>query len=111
MVILKVDGMGQDMLANAIAERDPASGKSQLPWLSRIFVEQGAVYENFYTRGISLSAPSWSMLDTGHHTVIRGNVDSLVKLVAALSSAGIEIIGDGVASGRGVRLAIRPPAP
>jgi transcriptional regulator with XRE-family HTH domain len=43
--------------------------------------------------------------------VIRGNVDSLVKLVAALSSAGIEIIGDGVASGRGVRLAIRPPAP
>lgn len=75
MVILKVDGMGQDMLANAIAERDPASGKSQLPWLSRIFVEQGAVYENFYTRGISLSAPSWSMLDTGHHTVIRGNVE------------------------------------
>ena len=75
LVILKVDGMGQDMLADAIAERDPASGKSQLPWLSRIFVEQGAVYENFYTRGLSLSAPSWSMLDTGHHTVIRGNVE------------------------------------
>jgi hypothetical protein len=67
--------MGQDMLANAIAERDAASGKSQLPWLNRIFAEQGAVYENFYTRGISLSAPSWSMLDTGHHTVIRGNVE------------------------------------
>jgi hypothetical protein len=75
LVILKVDGLGQDLLANALEERDPASGKSQLPWLSHIFVEHGAVYENFYTRGISLSAPSWSMLDTGRHTVIRGNVE------------------------------------
>src|SRR6185437_13148331 len=32
-------------------------------------------FENFYTRGISLSAPSWSMLDTGQHGVIRGNVE------------------------------------
>ncbi len=75
LVILKVDGMGQDLLASALEERDPASGKSELPWLSHIFVEQGAIYENFYTRGISLSAPSWSMLDTGRHTVIRGNVE------------------------------------
>ena len=39
--------------------------------------------------------------------VIRGNVDSLMKLVAALSSAGIELIGEGAVSnagGRGVRL-------
>jgi transcriptional regulator with XRE-family HTH domain len=39
--------------------------------------------------------------------VIRGNVDSLMKLVEALASAGIELIGDGTASaggGRGVRL-------
>ena len=39
--------------------------------------------------------------------VIRGNVDSLMKLIAALDAAGIELIGDGVASqagGRGVRL-------
>ena len=39
--------------------------------------------------------------------VIRGNVDSLMKLVGALSSAGIELIGDGAisnAEGRGVRL-------
>jgi transcriptional regulator with XRE-family HTH domain len=41
--------------------------------------------------------------------VIRGNVDSLMKLVAALSSAGIELIGEGASSnagGRGVRLAV-----
>ena len=43
--------------------------------------------------------------------VIRGNVDSLMKLVGALSSAGIELIGDGATStggGRGVRL-VNPP--
>jgi transcriptional regulator with XRE-family HTH domain len=39
--------------------------------------------------------------------VVRGNVDSLMKLVEALNVAGIELIGEGVAShsgGRGVRL-------
>ncbi len=39
--------------------------------------------------------------------VIRGNVDSLMKLVDALGAAGIELIGEGAASqsgGRGVRL-------
>lgn len=39
--------------------------------------------------------------------VIRGNVDSLMKLISGLNEAGIELIGDGApstASGRGVRL-------
>jgi hypothetical protein len=39
--------------------------------------------------------------------VIRGNVDSLMKLIEALDAAGIELIGEGAASqagGRGVRL-------
>ena len=39
--------------------------------------------------------------------VIRGNVNSLMKLVDALDAAGIELIGEGAASsggGRGVRL-------
>jgi transcriptional regulator with XRE-family HTH domain len=39
--------------------------------------------------------------------VVRGNVDSLMKLVGALQSAGIELIGAGATStsgGRGVRL-------
>ena len=38
---------------------------------------------------------------------IRGNVDSLIKLVDALEAAGIELIGEGGISqggGRGVRL-------
>jgi len=39
--------------------------------------------------------------------VIRGNVDSLMKLVEALAANGIELIGEGATSsrgGRGVRL-------
>ena len=39
--------------------------------------------------------------------VVRGNVDSLMKLVDALAAAGIELIAEGAAShdgGRGVRL-------
>ena len=39
--------------------------------------------------------------------VVRGNVDSLVKLVEALQDAGIELIAEGTTSshgGRGVRL-------
>ena len=42
--------------------------------------------------------------------VVRGNVDSLMKLIGALQQAGIELIGEGATSttgGRGVRL-IRP---
>lgn len=75
LVILKVDGLNADLLYRTMRERDPATGKSRLPWFSHIFEENGTVIENFYTRGISLSAPSWSMLDTGQHTVIRGNVE------------------------------------
>jgi hypothetical protein len=43
--------------------------------------------------------------------VIRGNVDSLMKLVAALDAAGIELISDNATSsggGRGVRLKAPP---
>ena len=39
--------------------------------------------------------------------VIRGNVDSLMKLIAALDAAGIELIAENATSaggGRGVRL-------
>jgi transcriptional regulator with XRE-family HTH domain len=43
--------------------------------------------------------------------VIRGNVDSLMKLTGALSAAGIDLIGDNSSSaggGRGVRLKRQP---
>jgi predicted transcriptional regulator len=39
--------------------------------------------------------------------VVRGNVESLTKLISALNEAGVELIGDSAVSqtgGRGVRL-------
>lgn len=60
-----------------------------------------------------LSLPTIQRME-GSEGVVRGNVDSLVKLVEALERAGIELIGEGATSsggGRGVRLraAVRPP--
>jgi transcriptional regulator with XRE-family HTH domain len=57
-----------------------------------------------------LSLPTIQRME-GSGGVIRGNVDSLVKLVEALDAAGIELIGENALSrggGRGVRLT-RPP--
>jgi hypothetical protein len=65
-VVIKVDGLPEDLLEKNI---------DQLPWIRHVFVERGAWVRNFYVRGISLSAPSWSMLDTGQHMVIRGNAE------------------------------------
>ncbi len=53
-----------------------------------------------------LSVPTIQRMEASE-TVIRGNVDSLMKLIAALEKAGLELIGDGAESpsgGRGVRL-------
>ena len=53
-----------------------------------------------------LSVPTIQRMEASDG-VIRGNVDSLTKLIAALDKAGIELIAEGVASvvgGRGVRL-------
>lgn len=64
-----------------------------------------------------LSVPTIQRMEASDG-VIRGNVDSLVKLIAGLESAGIALIGDGAASpggGRGVRIRAQeeaaPPRP
>ena len=52
-----------------------------------------------------LSVPTIQRMEASEE-VVRGNVDSLMKLIAALNNAGLELIGPGVASasgGRGVR--------
>jgi transcriptional regulator with XRE-family HTH domain len=54
----------------------------------------------------SLSVPTIQRMEASDG-VVRGNVDSLMKLIAALEKAGLELIGDGATSaggGRGVRL-------
>lgn len=53
-----------------------------------------------------LSVPTIQRMEASE-VMIRGNVDSLMKLIAALELAGIELIVPGVTSasgGRGVRL-------
>jgi transcriptional regulator with XRE-family HTH domain len=53
-----------------------------------------------------LSLPTIQRMETSPD-VVRGNVESLTKLVAALTACGIELIGEGAVShgkGRGVRL-------
>jgi transcriptional regulator with XRE-family HTH domain len=53
-----------------------------------------------------LSVPTIQRMEASDG-VIRGNVDSLMKLIAALDAAGVDLIGEGAASpagGRGVRL-------
>jgi transcriptional regulator with XRE-family HTH domain len=55
-----------------------------------------------------LSVPTIQRMEASEATV-RGNVDSLVKLITALDAAGIELINEGAVSsaeGRGVRLKI-----
>lgn len=53
-----------------------------------------------------LSVPTIQRMEASEG-VIRANVDSLMKLIAALDAAGIELINEGAVSqdgGRGVRL-------
>jgi transcriptional regulator with XRE-family HTH domain len=55
-----------------------------------------------------LSVPTIQRMEASE-AMVRGNVDSLVKLITALDAAGIELIDEGAVSsaeGRGVRLKV-----
>ena len=59
-----------------------------------------------------LSVPTIQRMEASE-AMVRGNVDSLVKLITALDAAGIEMIDEGAVSnsqGRGVRLKINSGA-
>jgi hypothetical protein len=64
VVILKIDGLPERLIE-----------RGRLPWIQHVFGQNGVWLENFYVRGISLSAPSWSLLDTGRPLEIRGNAE------------------------------------
>ncbi len=64
VVILKIDGLPPAALSS-----------NRLPNIERVFGKGGTTLDNFYVRGLSLSAPSWSLLDTGRPLEIRGNVE------------------------------------
>src|SRR6516164_5208651 len=77
IVILKVDGLPERFVEQYA--RQPAGagreGHTLLPWIQEVFGKNGTWFENFYVRGLSLSAPSWSLLDTGRHLEIHGNAE------------------------------------
>jgi transcriptional regulator with XRE-family HTH domain len=53
-----------------------------------------------------VSVPTIQRMEASSH-VVRGHVDSLMRLLAALEAAGVEVINEGAVSedgGRGVRL-------
>jgi transcriptional regulator with XRE-family HTH domain len=58
-----------------------------------------------------LSVPTIQRMEASED-VIRGNVDSLMKLIAALDASGIVLLAEGASSdrgGRGVRLKQQAP--
>ena len=75
LVVIKCDGVPERLVERVMEERDPRTGQSRLPWIQRVFAGRGTRLRNFYTRGLSLSAPSWSLLDTGAPPRIKGNVE------------------------------------
>jgi hypothetical protein len=75
VVVVQCDGLPYELVDRFVRERDPRTGKSQLPWFDYIFYQHGTRLANFYVRGMSLSSPSWSLIETGQHLQIKGNVE------------------------------------
>src|ERR1700691_3209812 len=75
VVIIKLDGVPEEVLERELSRVDPITHKSTLPWMDQIFAQGGTRLDNFYVRTTSLSTPSWSLLDTGQHLEIHGNAE------------------------------------
>ena len=52
--------MGVCWLIMGAVKKNSETGQWTLPWIRKVFFEDGVQVANFYTRGISVSAPSWS---------------------------------------------------
>src|SRR5688500_9674808 len=75
LVVIKADGLPYDLVDRFVKQRDNETRKSVLPWIDHIFYQRGSRLSSFYVRGMSLSTPSWSLLETGQHLQIKGNVE------------------------------------
>jgi len=75
VVVIKLDGVPEHVLERELSRVDPITHKSTLPWIDRVFAQGGTTIDDFYVRAISLSTPSWSLLDTGQHLQIHGNAE------------------------------------
>lgn len=74
-MIIKIDGLPGHYVDRFVKQRDSTTGRSILPWFEEVFYKSGTRLPNFYTRGMSLSGPSWGQLDSGQHLQIKGNVE------------------------------------
>lgn len=75
VIVLKVDGLPQAAADAYVNRIDARTGRSELPWMRYLFYEGGVRVANFYSRGISLSEPAWAIVDTGQHSIIKGNFE------------------------------------
>jgi hypothetical protein len=73
LVVLKFDGLPPSLVDRYVNTLDPRTGRSVVPWMKKLFYDEGVRLPNFYARGMSLSMPSWAIVDTGQHGVIKGN--------------------------------------
>ena len=75
IVIIKSDGLPGYLVDEYANRKNQETGRWELPWIRKVFLEDGAEVANFYTHGITVSAPSWCVLETGRESIIRGNVE------------------------------------
>lgn len=83
------------MVINMITSSQMRAARALLGWDQRQLAEAAG-----------LSLPTIQRMEASDGQV-RGNVDSLMKVVVALERGGVELIGEGATSqagGRGVRL-------
>ena len=47
LVVIKADGLAQDIVDQMVRERNPRTGQSVLPWIERLFYQNGTRLSNF----------------------------------------------------------------
>src|SRR6195952_3129387 len=105
---MRIDSRNKDSYAVGISDAYRIGGCSFMITANQLRAARALL--NIDQRQIAelagLSVPTIQRMEASDG-VVRGNVDSLMKLVSALENAGIELINPGVLSstgGRGVRL-------
>jgi transcriptional regulator with XRE-family HTH domain len=88
-------GVRYDTMNGMISLEQLKAARALLGWDQRQLAEAS---------GVSLATIRRMEASSGH---VRGNVDTLMRVVAAIERGGVQLIADGAASdagGRGVRL-------
>ncbi|MBI4484357.1 MAG: alkaline phosphatase family protein [Acidobacteria bacterium] len=75
VVLLKFDGLPFHLVDDNIDRLDSRTARRWMPWTRHVFYENGVRFPHFFTRGLSISAPAWCILDTGRPPAIRFSVE------------------------------------